>query len=132
MAFTDIRERQVAIAGRQVRLFCSDDGVSEFVAEVDGQFYGGGGVVQPRIESGRFWVIVDRTAVRPLSLDDGSAVAKWFAGNWDDVKGTLREICPTPWNAPAAGSVNRVLKAMERAEENYRRNAAQIGLSDQP
>lgn len=130
IAFTDIRERQTTVDGRQVRLICSDDGIGEVVAEIDGQFYAAGGIAQPRINSGHFWIVINRTRETPVNADRSSE-ASWFRFNWDAIGKNVEGMCPAAWG-PTTGSVDRAFQALKHAEETYRREAPRLGLELEP
>jgi hypothetical protein len=128
-AFTDMRERKATIAGRQVRVSCANDGLGEYVVEVDGQFYVDGGVSHADLRQGRFWIVVDRTRKIPLKSPPTAPYGgpSWSNSDlWDAIKDNAKVMCPAAWG-PVEGTIDRRLNAIRRGEENYERNQARLG-----
>jgi len=128
MAFTEIRQRDAIINGRHVRLFCSNDGIGEIVAYLDGKFYAtGGGNIQSWLDEGHFWIVVKGTSKAPLNAKRSSK-AEWFRNNWFAMSDNVETMCPAAWGGPVNGAMQRVIDAMKRGNENYRRNANRLGI----
>ena len=126
MLFSDIRERNATIGGRQVKLYCSNDGVAEVVTYLDGKFYATGGTAQSRIDKGHFWIVVNGKRKAPLNAKRSNK-AEWFQVNWSALRDNVEAMCPAAWGG-TGGALQRTVDAMKRANENYNRNASRFGL----
>jgi hypothetical protein len=125
--FVDIRSKQTNFG---IRLFCANDGVGEMLAEVDGQFYAVDGWSKGWANKSALWVAVNRSRKIVLNSERHENVRS-LGQDWRTIDAVRNEICPSA-QGPVAGTMDRIVRALNRGGETYQREAARLGLEPQP
>lgn len=130
--FVDIRSRKMEVGGRQFELLCDNDGPGNLLIKIDGEFYIFSGTGVNPANKGALWVVVNgaRKFVRNSEGIDG---LQFVRESLSVIRAATDQLCPSAASqGPINGIVQRINDAISRGQKTYVREAARLGLEEQP